>query len=133
MSNILYLSQDNLGEDTRGNTMNSEMQEIEVTIEETKAQILRGERVKRLRENEDFKALILEGYFKEEAARLVLLKADPEMVDEKNDRASKIEKSLIGISEFNAYLNTQVILGNQAELALEAHLREQGLMREEQV
>jgi hypothetical protein len=60
--------------------MSNEVHVIEQSIEAARADIERNDAVNRLYDNHDFKSVILEGYFKEEAARIVALKADPAFV-----------------------------------------------------
>jgi hypothetical protein len=53
--------------------MSNDVHVIEQSIEAARADIERNDAVNRLYENPDFKSVILEGYFKEEAARIVFL------------------------------------------------------------
>lgn len=99
--------------------MNSDMQEIEITIEEAKAKIARRDLVLRLQENPDFKELITEGYFRDEAARVVMLKADENF--QEPEKQKKLDDNILGISILGEWLRTQILLGNMAEDSLEAH------------
>ena len=56
----------------------------------------------RLSVNPDFKTLIMEGYFKEEAARLAGLLADPSMADDINQR--EINSQLKALGHLRQYL-----------------------------
>jgi hypothetical protein len=60
--------------------MDENVKQIELEITEAREWLEQAERLERLRQNPDFIALIEEGYFKEEAARIVNLKADPQFV-----------------------------------------------------
>lgn len=51
----------------------TEIQQVEVSLEEAERIAAFGEALRRLEDNRDFQAVILDGYFKEEAARLVML------------------------------------------------------------
>ncbi|TXH13303.1 MAG: hypothetical protein E6R03_11530 [Hyphomicrobiaceae bacterium] len=55
------------------------IQAIDSNIREAKKIVDVGDSLERLRANRDFKRVILEGYFEQEAIRLVQLKADPNM------------------------------------------------------
>lgn len=55
----------------------NQLEQLEVTIEKHKQNIEKVEMLRRLEKNPDFIALVKEGYFKEEACRLVLTKNDP--------------------------------------------------------
>ena len=59
--------------------MNSEIEQLEHSIQVSKKSVDLGNALERLLRNRDFKAVILEGYLKDEAIRLVHLKADPAM------------------------------------------------------
>jgi hypothetical protein len=72
--------------------------------------------LERLYKNNDFKALVLEGYLERESHRVVLLKADPNMQDENNSK--NLDKIITGIGEFYQYLNRVEILGKMSERAI---------------
>lgn len=55
----------------------SDIEQIERGIAQSKAQIERSDALERLQRHADFKKIISEGYFKDEALRLIDLKADP--------------------------------------------------------
>lgn len=93
----------------------SQVQEIEVGMEEAKAVIARKSAVLKLESNREFKKLILEGYFKEEASRLALLSADPRIRPE--DQADAILQ-IQSISKLHQYLHGIIMQGTIAEQAL---------------
>jgi hypothetical protein len=66
--------------------------------------------------NPEWKKLILDGYFRDEAARLVLLKADYGVQDEQVQK--DIIKSIDAIGYFRRYLATIMQRGYTAENAL---------------
>jgi len=106
-----------------------DIQEIEISIEDAKKAIRMGELVDRLEKNEDFKELILEGYFKEDASRIVMLKADKTF--QTPEKQSKIDKDLLGISVFADYLRTKKILAiNLVDSLREHELTHQELLQE---
>lgn len=53
--------------------------QLEKNIAQAKEFVALGDALERLKNNRDFKAVMSEGYFKKEAIRLVLLKADVRM------------------------------------------------------
>jgi|TARA_B110000908_G_C10045964_1_gene354022 hypothetical protein len=95
------------------------MQEIEITIEDAKKAIYLGDLVTKLESNPDFKELIIDGYFKEDAARVVMLKADKEF--QSLAQQDKLDKDIMGISVFGEYLRTKKILGLMAQESLREH------------
>ena len=97
----------------------NELQEIEVTIEEAEAQVRRGLLVEKLEQDPDFRSLVLEGYFRDDAARVVMLLADKE--HQSVERQTALHADLLGISTFGEYLRAQKILGHMAKESLDAH------------
>lgn len=89
----------------------TQIEQIEMSIEEAKKVVERGERAKRLATNPDFKALVLDGYFTEEAARLVHLMSDPTLNDQIREC---IQRDMVGIGGFKRYLRTLVQMGDIA-------------------
>ena len=97
------------------------MNEINVTIGEAEKQVHLASLVRKLEQNKDFRELILEGYFRDNASRLVMLKADKEFQTE--DKQKSIDKDILGISVFGDFLRTVKIMGDMAQEAMEAHER----------
>jgi hypothetical protein len=91
---------------------NKYIKELETNIEQAKDSIELGLSLERLFSNRDFKRVILNGYFKDEAVRLVHLKGalEYQSSDAQKDIISKID----AISNFSIYLANIV---NNAELA----------------
>lgn len=104
----------------------SNTQGIEVTQEQLDTWIKDRDDLSELMENETFKRLISEKYFKDEPVRLVLLLSDPN-VDEKTEQ--DIQKQITGIGMFNQFLRTIFQFGNRAQDTLEAAEKER--MRQE--
>jgi hypothetical protein len=94
------------------------VEEIEVSMEQARAAIQRKERLLRLMENQDFKDIILEGYFEKEPARLVSLLRDSSF-QSAEDQQSIID-DMKGISSLRQYLRTVHQLGQQMEVTLKA-------------
>ena len=95
------------------NTTN-EIQELELSIEDANKHVAMRDAALKLTSNRDFKKLVLEGYFKETAAQLVSLTADPALKDKRNEISEKI----LAISNFRLFLQETITLGNQAESAI---------------
>lgn len=88
----------------------NDIETIEVSIDEAKKVVKRGEALDRLMKNRDFKALFLEGYFKEEAQRLVSISADPNMKPYREEIMDNIK----AISITQQYLS---LIGRTADMA----------------
>lgn len=95
---------------------NDQIEQIELNIEDAKQIVARKQSVENLLKNTHFKRVITEGYFKDEASRLVLLKAD--MNYQTPESQAQIDKSIIGIGYLRQYLSSLVQLGNMAENAI---------------
>jgi uncharacterized protein with PhoU and TrkA domain len=94
-----------------------ELQHIELTEQEAKATIELSKALDRLSNNRDFKKVVLEGYFKDEAVRLVLTKANPACSDESIQKA--IVRDIDAIGSFRQYLGQ---IQHNAEMAKKALL-----------
>lgn len=95
---------------------NDMLESIEISIEQAEQLIAKKEALTRLTANPDFKTLVLEGYFKEEASRLVLLKPDPSLQGDSDQKT--ISKSIDAIGYVRQYLNTIMQMGITAERTL---------------
>jgi len=94
---------------------------LEMDISDAKYLVKMMEDLKTLTNNSAFKAIIREGYFKENAVRLVNLRADPNMQSEKDQAATLREIDAIGI--FRQYLSTINQMGTTALRSLESDER----------
>lgn len=92
-----------------------QLQDIEENIKEARKIVEFGAALDRLRNNKDFKAIILDGYFKTEAIRLVHLKADPSM--DTPERQANIIKGMDAIGALSEYFH---VVDHQAQLARKA-------------
>ena len=92
----------------------SEIEQVELSIEHARKSVGNMKALRSLTKNKEFVSVILEGYFKEEASRLVLLKGDPAM----EQYLLSIDKQINAIGQFRQYLSTIMALGNQAERAM---------------
>lgn len=89
----------------------SQVEEIELSMAEAQKLVDRKDRVNKLMTNRDFNKIVIDGYFKDEAARLTALSADPALIEHRDE----IILSIQGISLFQQYLRTAVMMGNTAE------------------
>lgn len=84
--------------------------EIELSLEHAKELVAKGDMALKLASNREFRKLIMEGYFKEEAARLVGLMAEPAMAQHRNE----IHESMIAVSGLQAWLRNVVRMADVA-------------------
>lgn len=87
--------------------------EIEESIRRHRIHIEIGNALERLSHNADFKQIVLEGYFREEAIRLVHLKGHPAMQGDEQQKS--IVQQMDAISCFSQYLD---LLKRNAALAV---------------
>lgn len=87
-----------------------EVEHIELSLEHAKSMVALKDAVLKLTSNREFKRVVLDGYFKEEASRLALLSADASVEKHRAD----ILLSIQGISLFNGYLQRIVRMGEIA-------------------
>lgn len=95
----------------------TQVQEIEQSIEQAAVMVKFGLAVERLRTNRDFKAVITEGYFEQEAIRLVHLKADPSM--QSAESQASIVKQMDAIGALSEFLRTKIYLAGMAKRSIE--------------
>lgn len=95
-----------------------QIQQVEISIEEAKRVIGLGEALKRLRKNKDFKAIVAEGYFHDEASRLALLSGTPHLDPSKG---SDIYMDIRSIGAFYAYLHTIAMKADAMSSELRSH------------
>lgn len=88
----------------------NDIEQIELSIEEAKKIVERGEMARRLADNPDFKALILEGYFEKEAARLATIVSHPSM----EAHQKHIMNDIMGIGALRRFLSSVVQMGDTA-------------------
>ena len=93
------------------------IQEIQVDIDEAKLTIGLRDSLDRLGKNSDFDKIINNGYFKEEAYRLVHLKAAPAM--QAPERQDALIKAIDAIGSLQQHFHMIYVMGEQAENALQ--------------
>ena len=94
---------------------NDTVQQIEESIRQSKETIEFDKALQRLTLNKDFNLVIKDGYLKDEAIRLVHLKADPSM--QTPERQAAIVRDLDAIGGLLSYFRT---VGANAVLALKS-------------
>lgn len=108
---------------------NPEIEMLELGIEEAKKMVKEAESAKKLAKNSDFKKIIMEGYFVEEAARLALLYSDPNIPENVREF---IIRDINGVGALKRYLQTKIRLGEQAEREIEESYDTMRSIREEE-
>jgi hypothetical protein len=89
----------------------SDIEQIELSISEARKMVEKGRMAEELSTNRLFKKLVLDGYFMEEAARLVHLSSDPNLPE--NIR-TVVMRDINGPGAFKRYLSTLVQMGRMA-------------------
>ena len=97
-------------------SIDEQLDAIELSIEQAEVSVKKMTSLQTLTNNKEFSNIILDGYFKEEASRLVLIKAEPSMNSEEDQR--EIDKSIIAIGYFRQYLNTIMQMGKMSQKAM---------------
>lgn len=96
----------------------AERQGIELSIKQAKETLEMGKAFERLLVNRDFRKIIIEGYFEQEAIRLVHLKADTNMQGAEQQKS--IIQQMDAVGALNAYLTTLQYRVNMAKKSLES-------------
>lgn len=101
--------------------MNKEEQlkELNITIEQAKAIVDKASSLKTLLKDKDFKSVILDGYFKDEASRLALLKGDNGM--SKPEDQAYLDRMFNGIGSLHSYFQSIFAMGKNAENAINSY------------
>lgn len=95
-----------------------QIEQINVTIESAKKSVKMRDDLRKLIDNPLFDEVIIKGYFEGESSRLVLLRADPSMESEINQK--RIDHGIIAIGNLRQYFRTIVQIGGMAEKSLSA-------------
>lgn len=96
----------------------SDIQEVELSIEQAKKVIATGDKALKLADNKLFKELVLDGYFVDEAARLAHLSADLTLTAEQR---ADVFVMIQGIGFFKAYMSMLVRRSDMARRELRDH------------
>lgn len=95
-----------------------QLRTIEMSMEDAKAMVKRAEALDRLHANKDFKDVILDEFFVNEASRCVLAKGDPEMQESKHQAG--LDVIIQSIGGLKNYFGKLYALANIAENSLAA-------------
>jgi len=103
---------------------------IDKSIKVAKVTVEFGSAVARLADNRDFKTVMINGYFRDEAVRLVHLKADPSMQSAESQRS--ILSQMDSIGAMSLFLAIAVKMGGMAgqQVAADEATREEILAEE---
>ena len=96
----------------------NELQQLDDNIKQAQKIADLGDALNRLRNNRDFKKVIQEGYFEQEAIRLVHLMSDSNM--QTPEMQTAIHKQMIAIGSFRDYLDTLFIRVDMARRSVAA-------------
>jgi hypothetical protein len=94
-----------------------EIEQLEVSAEHARQMVERREMVMKLSKNREFRKIILEGYFVDEAARLVSIAGEQSHKPHRDE----IFDSIKAISHCRQFLSTIVQMGNIAQGELESN------------
>lgn len=97
---------------------NDTVQSLEQNILQSKALVEMGQALERLQFNKDFKKVVVDGYFREEAIRLVHLKASPHT--QSADMQRSIVNQIDAIGAVSDYFGTVLFKARQGERAIAA-------------
>lgn len=101
------------------------IKELEASIQRASQHVELGKALERLYNNKDFKLVIKDGYFRDEAVRLVHLKSDPSMENPVSQESIIKQMDAIGsLSQYFAVLNMQARGGSRSIEADEQTLDE---------
>lgn len=96
--------------------MSTALREIEESIAHNKEIVGKSNALERLKSNPDFRKVVSDGYLKEEAIRLVLLKGDQNM--QRPERQTAIQADIDAIGRFAQYLHSISQFGAMAASSL---------------
>lgn len=89
---------------------------LEANIESASEFVDMGVALERLRNNRDFKKVVISGYLEKEAIRLVHLRLDPNM--QTSERQALILRQIDGIGVLNDYFNTILQMVDRAKRSI---------------
>lgn len=99
------------------NAPETEIEQIEVTIEQAKEAVAKRDALSKLNKNKDFKKIFIEGYLKDEAVRLAHISGDSNF----KQYESEILEAIKAISHFRQYCENLLLAGDHAEQAIVQH------------
>lgn len=100
----------------------NQIQQVEVSLEQARKVVAFGEAIRRLENNPDFRKVILEGYFKDEAVRLTMLTAEMNL---KPEAREAVMHGIRAIAECRQFLQNRVAFSDMAAKEIEDFLEMQ--------
>ena len=97
--------------------MEEQLKQVDSSIAECKHLMNVRDSLVKLQKNRDFKKVILESYFKEEAARLVMAKSS----DLGSEHQDIFDRMIYGVGSLAKFLDMVITRGDQAEEELASH------------
>jgi len=113
------------------NDSENQLHQVEISIENAEKAIELAKALKRLHDNADFKTVILEDFFHEEAHRAVLLKADEAMAPP--EKQKQVDDVITTIGGLYNYFGKIYQMANMSARALAAHQETREEILEEQL
>lgn len=92
--------------------LEGQIQELEVSIENLQEAVDFAAKVRRLSQNKDFQEVVEQGYFINEASRMLLLRDDPSLPQ---DKKINLEADMYGPGAFKRFLFVIIQQGMMAE------------------
>ena len=106
----------------------SQVEALQLTLDQAKELVSRRDMALKLENSRAYKTLILDGYCKDEAVRLVRLSADHSVAQ----HAEEIQLAIKSISMFQQFMQNIIRVGDIAERELENYEEELELARKEE-
>lgn len=107
-----------------------QIESIERSIKQAKVIVDFGDAIERLRSNKDFKKVFSEGYFQQEAIRLVHLKADPSMQTPASQESIIAQMDAIGAVSQYLTIGLQLAVMAGKQIASDEETREEIIAEE---
>ena len=99
------------------NDIDGQIEELEISIDQAKEIIDKADTLIRLSKTADFRSVITDGYFIDEASRVVLSKSQPGM--ESADIQKDMDNAIIAIGYLKRHFNGIIVMGNMARKTLQ--------------
>lgn len=106
-----------------------EIAQVELTKKQAEQIVEMGKKARDLADNPLFKELILDGYFMNEAARLVHLSSDPMLSDKQRE---DVNRDIQGVGGLKRYLRTLTMMADNAASELENSIETLAELRAEE-
>jgi len=101
------------------NENEQQLHQVEISLQNATKAIELGDALERLHKNSDFKKVILEDFFKEEASRAVMLKSDSNMLGE--EQQITVDNIITSIGGLYQYFAKIYRIADMSIRALEAN------------